>query len=138
MAKCICTLYKDQSITTVSIITPISASITTIVLATSGIFREGKGSSASESTPPKDEGALKMVKLADALYTHPGKKCSYVSFTCLPHLPTISTFSEVVGIKFCNIWYFLSLRFPFVKTGSLPVHWPPLSPSQQFCTKQLS
>ena len=71
-AERIRTLIKEQSTTTFSILTALSMTISTIVLAITGVF--GGGGRAGGSTP-KDEGVLKkwLDRLADALKRLAGK-----------------------------------------------------------------
>ena len=53
----ICTLFREQGITIISILTAFSLTITKIALALTGVF--GGGPSASGSSSPKDNGILK-------------------------------------------------------------------------------
>ena len=71
-AERIRTLIKEQSTTTFSILTALSMTISTIVLAITVVF--GGGGRAGGSTP-KDEGVLKkwLDRLADALKRLAGK-----------------------------------------------------------------
>ena len=50
------TLFSGQGITIFSILTALSMTISTIALAITGVFGEGRG---TEGSLPKDEGALK-------------------------------------------------------------------------------
>ena len=50
------TLFREQSRTIFSILTALTVTISTIVLAITGIFEEGR---ATGRSPPKDEGVLK-------------------------------------------------------------------------------
>ena len=68
MAERICTLFREQGITIFSILTALSMTISTIVLAITGIFGGGGGAGGS---PSKDEGWLD--RLADALKRLAGK-----------------------------------------------------------------
>ena len=72
MAEKIHTLFREQGITIFSILTALSMTISTIVLAITGVSRGGGEGSAS---PPKDEGALQkwLDRLADALKRLEGK-----------------------------------------------------------------
>ena len=64
MGERICTLFHEQGITIVSILTALSMTISTIVLANTGVSGGG-GNAASGSSPPIYEAALKkMVKWA--------------------------------------------------------------------------
>ena len=60
LTKIICTLFCEQGITIISILTALSMTISTIVLAVRGVFG---------ASPPKDEGTLKkwLNRLADTL-----------------------------------------------------------------------
>ena len=72
LAERIRTLFREKGIAIFSILTVLSATIPTIILAITGIFRGETGGSAS---PPKDEGALKkwLDRLAVALKKLAGK-----------------------------------------------------------------
>ena len=61
MAERIRILFCEEGIIVMSIRTAFSVTISTIVLAITGVFGGGGGAGGS---PPKDEGALKMVKQA--------------------------------------------------------------------------
>ena len=67
------TLFCEQGITIVSILTALSMTVSTIVLAITGVFGGGRGGGSASS--PKDEGALKkwLSRLADALKRLAGK-----------------------------------------------------------------
>ena len=71
-AERIRTLIKEQSTTTFSILTALSMTISTIVLAITGVFG---GSGRAVGSTPKDEGVLKkwLDRLADALKRLAGK-----------------------------------------------------------------
>ena len=71
MAERIRTLFREQGITIISILTALSMTISTIILAIIGVFGGGGGS----AFPPKDEEALKkwLNRLADALKRLAGK-----------------------------------------------------------------
>ena len=71
-AERIRTLIKQQSATTFSILTALSMTISTIVLAITGVFG---GSGRAVGSTPKDEGVLKkwLDRLADALKRLAGK-----------------------------------------------------------------
>ena len=71
-AERIRTLIKQQSATTFSILTALSMTISTIVLAITGVFG---GSVRAVGSTPKDEGVLKkwLDRLADALKRLAGK-----------------------------------------------------------------
>ena len=67
LAERIRTLFKEQGITIFSILTALSMTISTIVLAITGVF--GRDSGGAGGTPSKDKGTLKkwLDRLADAL-----------------------------------------------------------------------
>ena len=71
-AERICTLFREQSITIFSILTALSMTISTIVLAIAGVFGGGGGTGSSSS---KDEGVLKkwLDRLANTLKRLAGK-----------------------------------------------------------------
>ena len=73
MLEKICTLFKEQGITTFSILTALSTTIATIVLAITGVF--GGGSGWAGGSPSKDKGTLKkwLDRLADVLKRLAGK-----------------------------------------------------------------
>ena len=66
LAERIRTLFREQSITIFSILTALSMTISTIVLAITGVFGGGRGTGDS---PAKGRGTLKiwLDRLADAL-----------------------------------------------------------------------
>ena len=66
LAERIRILFKEQGISIFSILTALSMTISTIVLAITGVFGGGRGTGGS---PPKDEGALKkwLDRLANTL-----------------------------------------------------------------------
>ena len=72
LAERISTLFREQGITIFSILTTLSMTILTIVLAITGAFGGGRGAGVS---PPKDEGVLMkwLERLADALKKLAGK-----------------------------------------------------------------
>ena len=73
LAQRIRTLFREQDITIISIVTPFSMTISTIVLASTGVFRGvGRGTGGSS---PKDERVLKkwLDRLADAFKRLAGK-----------------------------------------------------------------
>ena len=71
LAEKIRTLFREQSITIFSMLTALSMTISTIVLAVTGVLREGGGG----GSPSKDKGVLIkwLDKLADALKRISGK-----------------------------------------------------------------
>ena len=73
LAERICTIFREQGITIVSILTSLPMTVSTIVLAITGVFGGGRG--GGSASPPKDEGALKkwLSRLADALKRLAGK-----------------------------------------------------------------
>ena len=72
LAERIRTLFREQGIIIFSILTALSMTISTIVLAITGVFGGGGGGSAS---PPKDKGVFKkwLDRLADAIQRLAGK-----------------------------------------------------------------
>ena len=73
LAEIICTLFSEQSITIFSIMTAFSMTVSTIVLAITGVF--GGVGVGTGGSPPKDEEVLKkwLDRLADALKRLAGK-----------------------------------------------------------------
>lgn len=59
LAEWIRTLFYEQGITTVSIITDLSMTISTVAFTITGCFGRGIGPAASGSSQPKDNSALK-------------------------------------------------------------------------------
>ena len=74
MAERIRTLFREQGITIFLILTALSMTISTTVLAITGVFGGGRGARGS---PPKDEGWL--GRLADALKRLAGKAVEALS-----------------------------------------------------------
>ena len=74
LAERIRTLFREQGITIFSILTVLSMTISTIVLAITGVFGGGGGGRTGGS-PSKDEGVLKkwLDRLPVALKRLPGK-----------------------------------------------------------------
>ena len=73
LAEGICTLLHEQGITIFTILSALSTTISTIVLAITGVF--GEVDRGAGGSPPKDEGTLKKWpdRLADALKRLAGK-----------------------------------------------------------------
>ena len=73
LAERIRTLFREQGITRFSILTALSMTISTIVLAITGVF--GGGGGRTGGSPPKDKGSLKkcLDRLANALKRLAGK-----------------------------------------------------------------
>ena len=73
MAEKIHTLFREQGITIFSILTALSMTISTIVLAITGVFGGSEGGGGG--SPSKNEGVLKkwLDRLADALKRLAGK-----------------------------------------------------------------
>ena len=73
LAERIGTLFKEQGTTIISILTALSMTIATIVLAIEGVF--GGGSRGARRSPPKGRGTLKkwLERLAEALKRLAGK-----------------------------------------------------------------
>ena len=78
LAERICTLLKEQGITIFSILSALSMTISTIVLAITCVFGGGGGAAGSA---PKDEGVLKkwLDRLANALKRLAGKAVEALS-----------------------------------------------------------
>ena len=72
LAERICTLFKEQGITIVSILTAFSLTTATIVLAITGVFG---GTGGTGGSPSKGKGTLKkwLDRLADGLKRLAGK-----------------------------------------------------------------
>ena len=72
MAERICTLFREQGITIAAILTALSMTISTVVLAVTGVFGDGKWKGG---VPSKDKGTLKkrLDRLQDALKRLAGK-----------------------------------------------------------------
>ena len=72
MAERIRALFKEEGITIFSMLTALSMTISTTVLAITGVFGGGRGTGGS---PSKDRGTLKkwLDRLADALKRLAGK-----------------------------------------------------------------
>ena len=98
LAEKIITLFPEQGITIFSILTALSMTISTIVLAVTGVFREGGGG----GSPSKDKGVLKkwLSRLADALKRLAGKAAE--------------AFSAIVGVVVGAILNFLGKVVGFV------------------------
>ena len=56
------TLFREQGITIISTLTALSMTISTIVLAITGVIGGGGGAGSSASPPKKDEGTLKDLQ----------------------------------------------------------------------------
>ena len=66
LAERICTLFHEQGITIFSILTTLSMTISTIVLAITGVF--GGGGGGAGGSPPKDKGNKRLAgKAVEAL-----------------------------------------------------------------------
>ena len=106
MTERIRTLFHEQGITMISVLTPLSMTIPTIVLAITGAF--GGGSFVS---PPKEDGASKkwLNRLADALKRLAGK--------------AVEALPVIVGSVFGAVLSFLGKAVGFVaeRTWSLIV-----------------
>ena len=104
------TLFREQGITIISILTALSMTISTIVLAITGVFGRREGGSAA--SPPKDKGALKkwLDRLADALKRLAGK-----AVETLPAVvgsvvgATISFLRKAVGFVAEHMWALIVL-----------------------------
>ena len=58
MAERIRTLFREQGITIFSVLTSLSVTIATIVLAITGVFGGGGGGGGTGDFTPKDQGPL--------------------------------------------------------------------------------
>ena len=104
LAEKIRTLLRQQGITIISILTALSMTISTTVLAITGVFGGGEVPGGS---PPKDERVLKkrLNRLADALKRLAGK-----AFEELPAIigsvvgAILSFFGNAVGFVVEHIW----------------------------------
>ena len=104
LAERICTLFREQDITMFSILTAFSMTISTIVLAITGVFGGGKGTGGSTS---KDEGVLKkwLVRLANALKRLAGKDVEALPAIAGSILGSILSFlGKAVGCVAENTW----------------------------------
>ena len=93
LAERICTLFRKQGITIFSILTALSMTLSTIVLAITGVSGGGGGSAGG--SPPKDKEPLKkwLDRLAHALKRLAGKE--------------VETLPAIVGSVVCAILGFL-------------------------------
>ena len=100
LAERIRILFKEQGITTFSILTALSMTISTIVFAITGHF--GGGGRRTGGSAPKDEGVLKkwLDRLADALKRLAGK--------------AVETLPAIVGSAIGAILSFLEKAIGFV------------------------
>ena len=104
LAERIRTLFREQGRTIFSILTAFSMTISTIVLAITGVFGGGKGTGGSTS---KDEGVLKkwLVRLANALKRLAGKDVEALPAIAGSILGSILSFlGKAVGCVAENTW----------------------------------
>ena len=104
LAERIRSLFREQGITIFSILTALSMTISTIVLAITGVFGGGKGTEGSTS---KDEGVLKkwLVRLANALKRLAGKDVEALPAIAGSILGSILSFlGKAVGCVAENTW----------------------------------
>ena len=100
-AERICTLFREQSITIFSILTALSMTISTIVLAITG---GGRGTGGS---PSKDKGTLKkwLDRLVDALKRLAGKAVEALSAITGSVVGAILSFlGKVIGFVAEHTW----------------------------------
>ena len=105
LAERIRTLFREQGITIISILTALSMTISTIALAITGVFRGGGG--GGSASPPKDEGALKkwLSRLADALRKLAGKAVEALPAIVGSAIGAILSFlGKAVGFIAEHIW----------------------------------
>ena len=115
LAERISTLFKEQGITLFSILTALPMTISTIVLAITGIFRGGSGGAGSP--PSKDKGTLKkwLDRLADALKRLAGK-----AVEALPTIvgsvvgTTLSFLGKAVGFVAEHTWALIAFVVEFI------------------------
>ena len=95
MAERIGVLFREQGITTFPVLTALSVTISTIMVAITGAFGVGVGVGVG-SSPPRDEGGLNkwLKRLADALKWLAGK-----AVEALPAIveSVVSFLGKVVG-----------------------------------------
>ena len=104
LAERIRTLFREQGRTIFSILTAFSMTISTIVLAITGVFGGGKGTGGSTS---KDEGVLKkwLVRLVNALKRLAGKDVEALPAIAGSILGSILSFlGKAVGCVAENTW----------------------------------
>ena len=104
LAERISILFKEQGISIFSILTALSMTISTIVLAITGVFGGGRGTGGS---PPKDEGALKkwLDRLANTLKRLMGKAAEVLPAIVGSVVGVILSFlGETVGFVAQHTW----------------------------------
>ena len=100
LAERIRTLFREQGITIFSILTALSVTISTIVLAITGVLGGGRG---TECSPSKDEGWLD--RLADALKRPAGKAVEALPAIVGSVVGAILSFlGKVVGLVAEHTW----------------------------------
>ena len=104
LAERIFTLFREQGITIFSILTALSMTISTIVLAITSVFGGGRGTGGS---PPKDKGALKkwLDRLTDALKRLAGKAVEALPVTIGSVIGAILSFlGKAIGFAAEHTW----------------------------------
>ena len=109
MEEKIRTLFKEQGITIAVILTALSMTISTIVLAITGVFGGGGGTGG---TPSKDKGILKkwLDRLGDAL-----KRLARKAAAALPAIvgsvvgAILSFLGKVIGLVAEHTWVLIVL-----------------------------
>ena len=98
-------LFKEQGITIFSVLTAFSMTISTIVLAITGVF--GGGSGGARGTPSKDNGTFKkwLYRLAEALKRLAGKAAEALPAIMGSVVGAILSFlGKAVGFVAENTW----------------------------------
>ena len=105
LAERIRTLFREQGITIFSILTALSMTISTIVLAITGVFRGSDG--LAGGPPSKDKGALKkwLDRLADAFKRLAGKAAGPLPAIVGSVVGAISSFlGKTIGFVAEHTW----------------------------------
>ena len=108
LAENIRTLFHEQGITIFSILTALSMTISTIVLAITGAF--GGGGIGTGGSPPKDEGLLD--RLANALKRLAGKTVEAVEACVLGAI--LSFLKKTVGFVGERTWALIVFIVGFI------------------------
>ena len=109
MEEKIRTLFKEQGITIAVILTALSMTISTIVLAITGVFGGGGGTGG---TPSKDKGTLKkwLDRLGDALKRLPRKAAAALPAIVGSVVGAILSFlGKVIGLVAEHTWVLIVL-----------------------------
>ena len=116
LAERIRILFREQGITIFSILTALSMTISTIILAITGVFGGGGGTGGS---PPKDEGVLKKWsdRLANALERLAGKAVEALSTITGSVVGAILSFLERLLDLLLNIHWSLLLLLQDLLVG---------------------